>query len=1351
MKKPLKILSIGFGSLLVLVLLAGWLFTSTPGENLIRGWLENRITTEIGLPVSIEKFETNLWSRVRIDTLTINMAAGPETDPVLYVGQIRIGYSIFQLLGKAVILKSLTIDSVALAVERDSLGRFGIPLLDNPPTVPADTAQGTGVIGIDSVSFTRMGLSYTDRKLPLSVVLTGATLSARGSREGAFSGRLTVDSIRADYDGLPLMFDHLETAASFDRETFHLEQAGVNCGGLRLEASGDLGIGDTNNVALTVSVNGSPGALVAAMTAGFDSLSLEVDHINAHGRINGTFNDPVVQLDVSLADMAVQKVAIPSVRLLAEYRNDHILVDTFQASGLGGTIAGRGDVRLDAEGLSSLSLRLDRIDPAAVWRVVYSETSPFKGTLGGRIEAAGRGRELASWTVNAAVSGKDLRYLDRSVPPLECTVKLESGRTGLALVHGSDEIRADIMFGEDSLRGTFDVSVPDITALSRFIDQPDLSGRLLARGTVEGIYSNPTVQATVDGTGITFRGFPADSLFADLSYRDSSLTVIDFICRGGLDSIDSHHPPFDIDSIFGSLTYDCRLRGSMSNLTGGFSAVMENPRYGSYAADFLSLDAALEGTQLRITKLKAGRGDLGILMSGAYDLTASTGSFDLWCHSMSARSDSGASTAQDTIVARNDFGSVSGEFTLGSHSDLSATVHGRKLWLGLISMITDDTTVSDGELNFDLDLNGPYLSPAAVLEATARSIELSDYKIDSISARLRVADDALIVDSLVSYALGQSLCGAGRLQLSISPDGLFEIKDKAGIEAELSTMNFDLSVLENLFLPEGKLGGLVATSMDVRGTLVAPRFNGWLTAESGRILLVNGSTPVENIMLSLMFADSVLTIDSATGTVTNIPIRASGSLAASDFKSASVDLDVIVGRLGKAVIGGTVSDTNVHLQVLSDSLNLAVFQPFVPMLDSLAGRLGCRVLIAGQPAAPQIDGSVRIDALGLQLPRHHVVVSDGRADIRFDQGRVILDSALASLNGGQVAVSGTIAHDKGELLDIGLTLQAYKITLQEPGTYIVAVDSAVLSYGRRQENYVLDGDIVLGEARLTAGLRPTSILPWVKSMETVDFEFPELIARSRLDVRIRESNELWVDNNLARIRLRAELGVIGTPLRPNFTGMLQVEEGYLLYLDRRFRVNEGTVYFNDPARFNPDINLDASTEITIYRRTAAEPYTVYIKAEGLLDQLQYGLYSEPPLEKSDIVALLTLGATRTDLAGGEGNGKGGLKGVLKDRAAMLTSERVSSYLSRRVGSLFGFNEFTIQGNLFQFDNSWGPQLVASKRLSRKVDFTYSTTVGHLNDQTVRLGYRLTPRFSLQGETDRQGRAGLDLKYGITFK
>jgi autotransporter translocation and assembly factor TamB len=266
----------------------------------------------------------------------------------------------------------------------------------------------------------------------------------------------------------------------------------------------------------------------------------------------------------------------------------------------------------------------------------------------------------------------------------------------------------------------------------------------------------------------------------------------------------------------------------------------------------------------------------------------------------------------------------------------------------------------------------------------------------------------------------------------------------------------------------------------------------------------------------------------------------------------------------------------------------------------------------------------------------------------------------------------------------------------------------------------------------------------------VEYEFPDIIARTRLDVRLRENDDLWIDNNLANIRMKAELGIIGTPVRPNLSGLVGIEEGYLIYLDRRFKVEKGNLFFSDPLKFNPDITLQAKTQVTEYQRTVAEKYTININVEGNLENLRADIYSEPALDKPDIVSLLTLGSTRSRLTG-SGEGQGGFKDVIADRASKLTSDRVSGFISDKVGSVFGFDEFTVEGNLFKFDDSWGPRLVASRRISRRVELTYSTTVGHLNDQGVRLGYQLTPRISIQGETNQAGRSGIDLRYGLRFK
>ena len=58
---------------------------------------------------------------------------------------------------------------------------------------------------------------------------------------------------------------------------------------------------------------------------------------------------------------------------------------------------------------------------------------------------------------------------------------------------------------------------------------------------------------------------------------------------------------------------------------------------------------------------------------------------------------------------------------------------------------------------------------------------------------------------------------------------------------------------------------------------------------------------------------------------------------------------------------------------------------------------------------------------------------------------------------------------------------------------------------------------------------------------------------------------------------------------------------------------------------------------------------------------------------------------------------------------------------------------------------------SNKKQTKELDLTYSTVVGHSNDQLIKLGYKLSDKFSLEGEADQQGRTGIDLKFKYKFK
>jgi autotransporter translocation and assembly factor TamB len=263
---------------------------------------------------------------------------------------------------------------------------------------------------------------------------------------------------------------------------------------------------------------------------------------------------------------------------------------------------------------------------------------------------------------------------------------------------------------------------------------------------------------------------------------------------------------------------------------------------------------------------------------------------------------------------------------------------------------------------------------------------------------------------------------------------------------------------------------------------------------------------------------------------------------------------------------------------------------------------------------------------------------------------------------------------------------------------------------------------------------------------------PPFMEQTRLDIRVRETDQLWVDNNLARLRLHTDMRIIGSPVKPNFSGRVNVEEGYVLYLDRKFEIKTGNIMFLDPNRLNPELELRAESSVTSYQATEASKYLITFSVTGTMEEPVINLTSQPPLDKPDIVSLLTVGATRSELLGKEGNGQaGGAKDVLKSRAGSLASQQISGYLGRKAGDFLGLDQVTVEGNLFQPEGLSQARVLASKRISERVAVTYSTTVGHLNDQSFRLDYKLSKRFSLEGQTDQRGRSSANLKYRLLFR
>ncbi|MGB2769017.1 MAG: translocation/assembly module TamB domain-containing protein, partial [Candidatus Zixiibacteriota bacterium] len=695
-------------------------------------------------------------------------------------------------------------------------------------------------------------------------------------------------------------------------------------------------------------------------------------------------------------------------------------------------------------------------------------------------------------------------------------------------------------------------------------------------------------------------------------------------------------------------------------------------------------------------------------------------------------------------------GKLTAAFDLSKADRYALAVEGDRLNLETMRHLLPEAPDIGGWLGFDLAFAGNPDSPEVDFDFHLHSPRFQMVEMDSVKGHLALAQDQFAFQPLELYHKGHHSTATGVVGLERDQDGVWSVTEHSRLKGEASGQDFDLRLL-NVFLPEDmRVSGYGSYNLSWDGTLSHPHPAGTLVLEDGAVQTAQNAPAIEKISLNSSIRDSVLDIDNLSGVIRETPFQLQGKLTLSELREFDVEMRLSVSDFGTITGDGTLSPDSLQFRARVNQMDLATLQPFFPDLAQLSGILNTEVALSGSTEDPEVDGHMEVRGLTVQPGWLNVPFDQGVVKLEFNKNELKIDSVFMRLDQGTIFVSGNLIHDKGELAHTDVRVMVSDVKIDRPKELILSVKSAQLSYKDQNNYFLLDGDIVLGESRMLVHFRPQSVLPFARAVERPPQQLPPLLQKTRIDVRLRESEDIWVDNNLARLRLHTELGVIGSPAQPNLTGRVTVEEGYVLYLDRKFKIKRGIVDFIDPNKLNPIIDLRAETTVKTYRATEAIPYLIALTLTGPLDEVVVDLSSDPPEDKSNIISLLTIGATREELTGKDAEGKGASSALL-ERAQSLSSQKITGYTSRKVGSLLGLDQFTIEGNLFSRDRTSGPQLLASKKISPRVELTYTTTVGHSNENSFRLDYRLSKHFFLEGQTDQQGRAGMNLKYRLRSK
>jgi translocation and assembly module TamB len=138
--------------------------------------------------------------------------------------------------------------------------------------------------------------------------------------------------------------------------------------------------------------------------------------------------------------------------------------------------------------------------------------------------------------------------------------------------------------------------------------------------------------------------------------------------------------------------------------------------------------------------------------------------------------------------------------------------------------------------------------------------------------------------------------------------------------------------------------------------------------------------------------------------------------------------------------------------------------------------------------------------------------------------------------------------------------------------------------------------------------------------------------------------------------------------------------------------------------------------------------------------------SEPPLPKSDIIALLALG--RTSQESEQLQQQSGQTMFSDEATNLIINQAINQTVSSRMQKLFGVSRIKIdpQGLTTETNpTARGPQVTIEQQFANNISLTYSTNVSQSSQQIIQGEYFFTRNISATGTRDQNGVVSFDVR------
>lgn len=629
---------------------------------------------------------------------------------------------------------------------------------------------------------------------------------------------------------------------------------------------------------------------------------------------------------------------------------------------------------------------------------------------------------------------------------------------------------------------------------------------------------------------------------------------------------------------------------------------------------------------------------------------------------------------------------ASGTYDLHQAS-FSLDAHGSAIDLGSLKAARQLHVPIAAKLSFSATGSGTTHNPNLQANATVSSIAIAGQPVADLQIKATSQNRSVAYDIASHESSGQ-----------FSAHGTTSFDSALQTKANLEFSRFDLGGLLQLL----KIKGITGQS-DLEGTAT-------LTGPLAQPEKLSGEATIKQLAML----------------VEGVHLRSKNPIHAALVNGITrLDPVEVTGEDTDLKIKGSLAITGSHQLDMqaSGAVNLRLAASLDPDLTA-SGATSFTVEAHGPLANPALQGKVEFQNAALALQDFPNGLSQIQGTLEFIQNRLEVRSLTAMSGGGQLKVGGYLTFQHGLYADLNVTGKSIRI--RYPQGVSSLADSNLRLQGS-QNNLLLSGNVLVTRFAINSDLDIASFTSSSASIQPI--VSPDAPSNHiRFDVHLTSAPQLNFQNAYAKLAGDADLHLRGTLASPSLLGRIALTEGSTSIGGTRYELQRGDIYFNNPVRIQPNIDLDATARV--------EDYDITLGLHGTPENLKVSYRSEPPLPEADVIALLALGRTQDEQSVYAGQQQQ-LAGDNPTTDALLGGA-LNATVSNRVQRLFGTGAIKVDPNFIGSLGNSTARVTVVEQIGQNLTFTYASNVNTTTQQLIQAEIAINRHVSLLLTQDESG-------------